>query len=101
MSETYLDLSIPSDHVSLDLEAYKLVHADHPSNAKWGGVCIYYKESLTVTVIKFPYLQEALLLELNDQKKKKKKGISSLCCSPGQNSKEFKRFLTKFEHPIY
>ena len=34
LSETYLDLSIPSDYASLDLEAYKLVHADHLSNAK-------------------------------------------------------------------
>ena len=30
LSETYLDSSIPSDHVSLELEGYKLVCADHP-----------------------------------------------------------------------
>ena len=32
LSETYLDSSIPSDHVSLELEGYKLVRADHPNN---------------------------------------------------------------------
>ena len=30
LSETHLDSSIPSDHVSLELEGYKLVCADHP-----------------------------------------------------------------------
>ena len=39
--ESYLDSSIPPDHVSLELEGYKLVHADHPNNVKRGGVCIY------------------------------------------------------------
>ena len=28
------DSSILSDHVSLDLEGYKLVQADHPNNVK-------------------------------------------------------------------
>ena len=49
----YLDSSIPSDHVSLELEGYKLNCADHPSNVKRGGVCIYYKKSLPVRVINF------------------------------------------------
>ena len=96
LSETYLDSSIPSDHVSLELEGYKLVRADHPNNVKRGGVCIYYKESLPVRVINLPYLQEALLLELNDQNKKII--ISSLYRSPSQNSEEFESFLTIFEH---
>ena len=51
LSETYLDYSIPSDHVSVDLEGYKQVRRDHPNNVKRGAVCIYYKESLPVRVI--------------------------------------------------
>ena len=86
LSETFLDSSILSDHVSLELEGYKLVR---------GGVCIYYKESLPVRVINLPYVQEALLLELNDQNKKII--ISSLYRSPSQNSKEFESFSTNFE----
>ena len=70
LSETYLGSSIPSDHISLELEGNKLVLADHPNNVKQGGACIYYKESLPVRVINLPYLQEALLLELNYQNKK-------------------------------
>ena len=96
LSETYLDSSIPSDHVCVDLEGYKVVCADHPNNVKRGGVCISYKESLPVRVINLPYLQEALLLELNDQNKKII--ISSLYRSPSQNSEELESFLTNFEH---
>ena len=76
----YLDSSIPTDHVSLELDGYKLVRANHPNNVKRGGVCNYYKESVPVRVINLPYLQEALLLELNDQNKKIV--ISSLYGSP-------------------
>ena len=89
-------LKIPADHVSLELEDYKLVRADHPNNVKRGEVCIYSKESLPVRVINLPYLQEALLLELNDQNKKII--ISRLHRSPSQNSEEFESFLTNFEH---
>ena len=96
MSETYLDSSITSDHVCLDLEGYQLVRADHPNNVKRGGICIYYRESLPVRVINLPYLQEALRLELNDQNKKII--ISSLYRSPSQNGEEFESFLTNFEH---
>ena len=70
LSKTYLDSSITSDHVCLDLEGYKLIRADRPNNVKQVGVCIYDKESLPVTVMNLTYLQEALLLELNDQNKK-------------------------------
>ena len=69
LSETYLDSSIPSDYLSLDLEGYKLIRADHPNNVIRSGVCIYYKESLPVRAINLPYVQEALLSGLNDQNK--------------------------------
>ena len=68
----------------------KLVRKDHPDNVKRGGVCIYYDESLPVRVLNLPYLQEALLLELNDEIII----ISSLYCFPSQNSEEFKSFLS-------
>ena len=96
LSGTYLDSSIPSDHVSLELEGYKLVRADHYNDVKWSGDFIYYKESLPVRIINLPYLQEALLLELNDLKIKK--NISSLYRSPSQKSEKFESFLTNFEH---
>ena len=93
LSQTYLDSPIPSDHVSLELDGYKLVRADHPNSVKRSGVCVYYKESLPVRLINVPYLQEALPLELNDQNKKNN---YSLYRSPSQKSKEFGSSLTNF-----
>ena len=58
LSETYLDSSIPDG--LLEIDGYNLVHAEHSSNIKRGGVCIHYKESLPVRVISLPYLKEAL-----------------------------------------
>lgn len=51
MSEVYLNSSVSSDHVSLDLEGYNLARADHPDNVKPGWICIYYQKSLRVRVI--------------------------------------------------
>ena len=81
---------MPSVQVSLDLEGYKLVCTDHPNNVKRGGVCIYYNESLPVRVINLSYLQEALLLGLNDQNKNLM--ASSICRSPSQKKEEFESF---------
>ena len=46
LSETYLDSKTLPDINNLDIAGYILVHSDHPSNSKHGGVCIYYKEAL-------------------------------------------------------
>ena len=46
ISETYFDSSILEGDSSFQLDGYKVIRADHPSNTKRGGVCIYYKESL-------------------------------------------------------
>ena len=70
LTETYIGFLIPSDYVFLDLDGYKVVHADHSNNIKRGRVCIYYKKSLAVRVINFPYLQEALLRKSNDHNKR-------------------------------
>ena len=46
LSETYLDSSILSHDLNLEVQGYDLIRADHPSNVKRGGVCIYYKNHL-------------------------------------------------------
>ena len=56
LSKTNLDYSIPSDHVSLDLEGYKMFRADYPNNVNRDGVCIYYNKSLPVRQIILRYL---------------------------------------------
>ena len=51
ISKTYLDSSVSLDDKDIAIEDYNIVRADHPSSQKKGGVCIYYKESLTVQLI--------------------------------------------------
>ena len=40
-----------------------LVWADHPSNAKKGGVCIYFKNSFPLKVLDIQLLQECINFE--------------------------------------
>ena len=68
---------------------------DHPGNAKRGGVCIYYKETLALKVISTPYLNESLLCEVTIGSKKCI--IGTVYRSPSQNSDEFESFLSNFE----
>ena len=68
LSETYLDSSVSDSFLKID--GYNLVRSDHPNDNKRGGVCIYYKESLSVRVMNLSYFEEALLLELTYHNKK-------------------------------
>ena len=68
LSETFLD----SSSISIDDERINvnLLRADHPSNKKRGGVCMYYKEHLPI--IKrddFCTLKECLVTEIIVDKK--------------------------------
>ena len=48
LSETFSGPSIDSSDERITIEGCNLLHADHPSNKKRGGVCISYKEHLPV-----------------------------------------------------
>ena len=50
ISETYFDSSILGDR-NFQLNGYHLIRADHPTNTKREGVCIYHKESLGVRLL--------------------------------------------------
>ena len=52
ISETYLDSSVQSVDRDISINGYNLIRADHPSNSKRDGVCIYYRESLAVQLVK-------------------------------------------------
>ena len=43
IQETYFDSRILSDDRNLEIPGYDLIRADHPSNSKRGGVCVYYR----------------------------------------------------------
>ena len=79
----------------VDIEGYKLIHADHPGNIQRGGVCIYHKESLPVQIINQDYLKETPLLEMSCNSKK---NIVSVIYRPSQITDEFDSFLSNFEN---
>ena len=64
LSKTYLDSTIQSDNDNLEIPGHNLVRSDHPSNNKRGGICIYYKASPLLRVIRFSFLQECIIFEV-------------------------------------
>ena len=48
LSQTFLDSSIPIDDNRLSIPGYLMMRADHPSNTKRGGLCLYYKEHRSI-----------------------------------------------------
>ena len=70
VSETYLDSSVRTDDRDILINGYNLIRADHPSNKKRGGVCIYYRQSLAVELVETNYLSECLLCEFSINNKK-------------------------------
>ena len=95
-SETYLDNSVLPDESDLNFPGYKLVRADYPGNVKRGGVCINFKESLSIHFLDVPSnLDECLLFELSY--KNKKCFIATLYHSPSQSRDKFEKSLSNFE----
>ena len=95
LSESYFKFSITMDEKSLIIDGYKLIYADHPSDTRRGGVCIYHKETMSVKVLNFSHLSECLVCEISIQNKKVHFVI--LCRSPSQSYGDFEIFLKEFE----
>ena len=87
LSETYLDSTISSNDSNLIIPGYDLYRADHPSNVKCGGICIYYKNFLPLKVTKIQYLQECMNFEMKIGDKLC--NFVALCRSPSQSQDEF------------
>ena len=91
ISETYLDSSVPTDGRDILINGCNLIWADHSSNNKRGGVCIYHWESLAVELVETNYLSEGLLCEVSINNKKCY--VAVLYKSPSQNSSKFDNFI--------
>ena len=50
ISDTYLNSTSTVDE-NLEIAGYTLIRADHPSNTRRGGVCIYYKNSIAFKLL--------------------------------------------------
>ena len=46
LPESLLDSTIDINDGNINISGYAVLRADHPSNSKRGGVCIYFKQSL-------------------------------------------------------
>ena len=65
LSETYPDCTTTYDDDNLAISGCNLMHSDHASNNKRGGVCIYCKNFLPLLVLSIQYLEECINFELN------------------------------------
>ena len=70
ISETYLDSSVSDDDTTLSLLGYNLAPSGHPGNVKRGGVCLYYKEKLSLRMINVSFLSQCVLCEVTLQRQK-------------------------------
>ena len=71
---------------------YILIRADHASNKKGGGVCIFYKETLAVRIVNSLNLNECIVCEVSIQINKVYIGV--IYKSPNQDIIEFENFLS-------
>ena len=95
-SETFLDSSHSDSSHPLKLDGYNLIRADHPSNLKRGGVCIYYKVHLPLKIRNdISPLDECLVVEIKANKQKC--FVSCLYRSPSQTNVELNSFCDGLE----
>ena len=93
LTETFLDSSVENDDDRISIPGYNLLCADHPSNTKRGGACIYYKDHLPIIKRNdLCQLHECLVTELRIGKKKC--FFTCLYRSPSRPSEEFEDFCT-------
>ena len=80
---------------SFQLDVYKVIRANHQSTTKREGVCIYYKESVSVWTLNLTNLSECIIYEVSIQNCKAYIGV--IYRSPSQHSAEFEEYLSNFE----
>ena len=98
ISETFLDSTFSSDLKELTIDNFTTVRADHPSDKKRGGVCVFFRTCLPIRILNISILSECIILELLHQQKSFI--FSTLYRSPSQTSDEFHQFLDNFENNL-
>ena len=65
--ETFVDSSVSSEDPRLAIEGCKLFRCDHPSNLRRGGVSLYFKDHLLLTIrTNLTTLDECLVCEIQN-----------------------------------
>ena len=90
ISDTFFDSSVTEGDKNIQLNGYNLIRADHPSNTKRGGVCIFYKETLALHIVNSLNFNECIVCEVSTQNSKGYIGV--IYRSPSQNTIEFENF---------
>ena len=65
LSETNLHSDTIHEKSNLEIVGYTLIRADHPSNTKRGGACLYYRNSLAFRLLNIQYLEECINFEIS------------------------------------
>ena len=95
VSETFLDSSVSLDDHNLSIQDYSLIRADHLDDVKRGGVCLYFKENLTLKEIDNSFIAQCIVCEITLQNQKGYVVVTYR--SPSQSSTEFDEFLSNFD----
>ena len=96
LSETYLNDTIPNNEIEIEGYSSDIFRSDHPTNTKWGGVCLYYKNTLPIKLRPdLHILDESIVVELTLSRKKL--FFVVIYRSPSQSSDEFDLFLSRLE----
>ena len=97
VSETFFDTSLQEGDKNIQLDGCNLLRADHPSNSKRGSVCIFYKGTLGVRIVKSRIFSEYIICEVSIHNSKGYVGV--VYRSPSRDSSGFEPFgqiLRKF-----
>ena len=84
---------------NLEIPAYDLFRADHLSNTKRGGVCIYDRNSLPLKTLNISYLHECINFEIRTGVKLWR--FASLFRSPSQLQDDFESMRINCELNIH
>ena len=94
LSETFLDSTIDLNDENINIDGYSILRADHPSNHKRGGVCIYFKQSLPlIRRNDLSTMQETIVTKISVENE-----TCFLTCfyrSPSQSHDELENFCSK------
>ena len=99
LSETYLDSSFDKNDPRLNIPGYNLERCDHPDDIKQGGVCIFFKENLSLVVRKdLSILRECLVCEVRASNRKC--FVTGLYRSPSQSPECFDNFKADLQDTL-
>ena len=95
VAETFVDSLVSLDDRNLSIQGYSLIRADHPDDVKRGGICLYFKENLTLKVIDNFFIAQCIVCEITLQNQKGYVVVTYR--SPSQSITEFDEFLSNFD----